>query len=80
MWRKNRSCVCNGLVKYGPIAQRLVQRTFNPLVAGSNPARPTAILFNIAGWSSGLPRWPHKPNFGGSNPSPATTLRSGAAT
>ena len=30
-------------VKYprGPIAQRLEQRTHNPLVAGSNPAGPT---------------------------------------
>src|SRR5690606_4877496 len=25
----------------GPVAQRLVQGTHNPLVAGSNPARPT---------------------------------------
>jgi hypothetical protein len=27
--------------KYGLVAQRLEQRTHNPLVAGSNPARPT---------------------------------------
>ena len=25
----------------GPLAQLVEQRTFNPLVAGSNPARPT---------------------------------------
>src|SRR6516225_5740771 len=27
----------------GPLAQLVEQRTFNPLVAGSNPARPTVL-------------------------------------
>ena len=27
--------------KFGSLAQLVEQRTFNPLVAGSNPARPT---------------------------------------
>src|SRR5580698_2207173 len=29
----------------GPLAQRLVQRTHNPLVVGSNPTGPTRILY-----------------------------------
>jgi hypothetical protein len=28
---------------FGSLAQLVEQRTFNPLVAGSNPARPTKI-------------------------------------
>src|SRR5215469_6449219 len=30
--------------KFGPLAQRLVQRTHNPLVVGSNPTGPTNCL------------------------------------
>ena len=31
-------------VSFGSLAQLVEQRTFNPLVAGSNPARPTSII------------------------------------
>jgi hypothetical protein len=31
----------NRVIFDGPLAQLVEQRTFNPLVAGSNPARPT---------------------------------------
>ncbi len=29
------------MLRFGSLAQSVEQRTFNPLVAGSNPARPT---------------------------------------
>ena len=32
----------------GPLAQRLEQRTHNPLVEGSNPSGPTKALKNIS--------------------------------
>ncbi len=39
------SCVLFAGVKHrGTLAQLVEQRTFNPLVAGSNPARPTIYL------------------------------------
>jgi hypothetical protein len=34
----------------GALAQLVEQRTFNPLVAGSNPARPTRILKGVSRW------------------------------
>ena len=44
--RAHRRCAAyrlryNGALFGGPLAQLVEQRTFNPLVAGSNPARPT---------------------------------------
>ena len=38
----------------GPVAQRLEQRTHNPLVLGSNPSGPTNCLSEI----------PHESNYG----------------
>ena len=32
---------CHEVLQHGTLAQLVEQRTFNPLVAGSNPARPT---------------------------------------
>ena len=41
-----------GAVKQsGSLAQLVEQRTFNPLVAGSNPARPTKIIKHLARFS-----------------------------
>ena len=45
-----------GLIKFAPfpafshgsLAQLVEQRTFNPLVAGSNPARPTKFIEGLA--------------------------------
>ncbi|MEY3155676.1 MAG: hypothetical protein RL109_2094 [Pseudomonadota bacterium] len=37
---RNSSYLYNGRLR-GSLAQSVEQRTFNPLVAGSNPARPT---------------------------------------
>ena len=31
----------------GPVAQWLEQGTHNPLVGGSNPSRPTILVFNV---------------------------------
>ena len=39
--------------RYGPLAQRLVQRTHNPLVDGSNPSGPTNWSKHLrVNWSS----------------------------
>jgi hypothetical protein len=37
----------SGIRSFGPLAQLVEQWTFNPLVAGSNPARPTKHFSNI---------------------------------
>ena len=44
-----------GAVKQsGSLAQLVEQRTFNPLVAGSNPARPTSKINKLGQFSD----WP----------------------
>ena len=37
-------CMIGTLFFRGPLAQSVEQRTFNPLVEGSNPSRPTTFL------------------------------------
>lgn len=39
--RPGRGGLCSGVVRRGPLAQLAEQRTFNPLVVGSSPTRPT---------------------------------------
>ena len=36
------------IIERGPLAQRLVQRTHNPLVDGSNPSGPTNSFSRLA--------------------------------
>ena len=47
----------------GPLAQLVEHRTFNPLVGGSNPPRPTTILFDVVLISSTTSVSPRKAGF-----------------
>ena len=38
--------ICSQLL-FGPLAQLVEQWTFNPLVVGSNPTRPTILVFSL---------------------------------
>ena len=38
------NAISHDAVHIGTLAQLVEQRTFNPLVAGSNPARPTTLF------------------------------------
>ena len=44
---RNSDYLYNGRLR-GSLAQSVEQRTFNPLVAGSNPARPTNRISYLA--------------------------------
>ncbi len=58
-----RECIKVSLllsVRYGgPVAQRLEQRTHNPLVPGSNPGGPTNFLHLLSFQLGYLSTWEH---------------------
>ena len=63
---------------YGSLAQSVEQRTFNPLVEGSNPSRPTILSVNHLSYLSGslaqsVEQRTFNPLVEGSNPSRPTT-------
>ena len=68
--------------RHGSLAQLVEQLTFNQLVAGSNPARPTIFSFeDVKKWIGGRlaqlgEHLPYKEGVTGSSPVSPTTLSS----
>ena len=66
--------VCDSSAANGSLAQLVEQRTFNPLVVGSNPARPTKSVRNEFGNVAQLvEQRTLNPSVQGSNPCVPTT-------
>ena len=69
------SIATHRVVVWGLLAQSVEQRTFNPLVAGSNPAQPTtfAVISLLGLLAQSVEQRTFNPLVAGSNPAQPTT-------